>query len=97
MRRLQCGDNKFYLFHHLFLFQDFFCSINIIYIYNHLTTYIYKMVCWLYLLVIQEDFVLSKWHVNLLSLYYKQCMTDKQSIFLPASIIFVDIFIAYSG
>lgn len=93
MRRLQCGDNKFYLFHHLFLFEDFFCSINIIYIYNHLTTYIYKMVCWLYLLVIQEDFVLSKYWIC----YYKQCMTDKQSIFWPASIIFVDIFIAYSG
>lgn len=96
MRRLQCGDNKFYLFHHLFLFQDVFVVL-ILYVYNHLTTYIYKMVCWLYLLVIQEDFVLSKYHVNLLSLYYKQCMTDKQSIFLPASIIFVDIFIAYSG
>lgn len=92
MRRLQCGDNKFYLFHHLLLFQDFFVALTL-YVYNHL----YKMVCWLYLLVIQEDFVLSKYHVNLLSLYYKQCMTDKQSIFLPASIIFVDIFIAYSG
>lgn len=92
MRRLQCGDNKFFLFHHLFLFQDFFVVL-ILYVYNHLTTYIYKMVCWLYLLVIQEDFVLSKYWIC----YYKQCMTDKQSIFLPASIIFVDIFIAYSG
>lgn len=83
MRRLQCGDNKFYLFHHLFLFQDVFVVL-ILYVYNHLTTYIYKMVCWLYLLVILEDFfyytVLSKYNVNLLSLHYykyKQCKTDK--------------------
>lgn len=48
----------------------------------------------LYLYVIQEDFfyytVLSKYHVSLLSLYYKyykRCMTDKLYLYPPQSIL----------